>query len=217
MLITIRNFFAIQEGSTDKASVGSGRSFRDDVDATSMSSIHKRMTFAQRMPKLNASQHRTVSIDSTNNIPELTNQELQQDVDSVDLSSANNGSTSQVRQRSPNTTNYNDNVPSMHATAIAGDSVSQTSSGASEKANAADSRTTTAQKSPVVPSGAATASNVVAVPATTSKSLNSKNMSKAAILRNLFFSQNHQQHAPSDGASNSTSNGGGGGSSSSKS
>lgn len=179
-----------------------------------MSSIHKRMTFAQRMPKLNASQHRTVSIDSTNNIPELTNQELQQDNDSVDLSSANNLPASQLRQRQQ--TNYNDNVPSnMHTTAAAaGDSVSETSVGTGEKAGVND-RMTTAQKSPVV---AGTASNVVVVPATTSKSLNSKNMSKAAILRNLFFSQNHQQHAPSDGAGNSsTSNSGGSGSSSSKS
>lgn len=59
--------------AAEKASLGSTRSFRSsDLDSTSISSMHKRII--QRIPsKLNASQHRTMSLDSntgSNNIPE---------------------------------------------------------------------------------------------------------------------------------------------------
>jgi hypothetical protein len=59
--------------TADKASLGSTRSFRSsDLDSTSISSMHKRII--QRIPsKLNATQHRTMSLDSnsgSNNIPE---------------------------------------------------------------------------------------------------------------------------------------------------
>lgn len=59
--------------AADKASLGSTRSFRSsDLDSTSISSMHKRII--QRIPnKLNATQHRTMSLDSnsgSNNIPE---------------------------------------------------------------------------------------------------------------------------------------------------
>lgn len=59
--------------AAEKASLGSTRSFRSsDLDSTSISSMHKRII--QRIPnKLNASQHRAMSIDSnsgSNNIPE---------------------------------------------------------------------------------------------------------------------------------------------------
>ena len=59
--------------AAEKASIGSTRSFRSsDLDSTSISSMHKRII--QRIPnKLNAAQHRTISLDSnsgSNNIPE---------------------------------------------------------------------------------------------------------------------------------------------------
>ncbi|CAG9806523.1 unnamed protein product [Chironomus riparius] len=62
-----------QDMAADKASLGSTRSFRSsDLDSTSISSMHKRII--QRIPaKLNATQHRTMSLDSntgSNNIPE---------------------------------------------------------------------------------------------------------------------------------------------------
>jgi E3 ubiquitin-protein ligase RNF19A len=63
-------------GCPEKASLGSGRSFRsersfrDDLDSSSLCSVHKRL--AQRIPKLSSAQHRTLSVDSgaSNNIPE---------------------------------------------------------------------------------------------------------------------------------------------------
>jgi E3 ubiquitin-protein ligase RNF19A len=59
--------------AAEKTSLGSARSFRSsDLDTTSLSSMHKRII--QRIPsKLNATQHRTMSLDSnsgSNNIPE---------------------------------------------------------------------------------------------------------------------------------------------------
>lgn len=66
--------------AADKASLGSTRSFRSsDLDSTSISSMHKRII--QRIPnKLNATQHRTMSLDSnsgSNNIPETLEPEEQ--------------------------------------------------------------------------------------------------------------------------------------------
>lgn len=67
--------------AADKASIGSTRSFRSsDLDSTSITSMHKRII--QRIPsKLNATQHRTMSIDSdntgSNNIPESLEPEEQ--------------------------------------------------------------------------------------------------------------------------------------------
>lgn len=66
--------------AADKASLGSTRSFRSsDLDSTSISSMHKRII--QRIPnKLNATQHRTMSLDSnsgSNNIPETHEPEEQ--------------------------------------------------------------------------------------------------------------------------------------------
>lgn len=70
----------LKDACADKSSLGSGRSFRssersyrDDIDSTSLSSsTHKRMNLIQRIPKLN-NQHRNLSLDSNNgscNIPE---------------------------------------------------------------------------------------------------------------------------------------------------
>lgn len=66
--------------AADKASLGSTRSFRSsDLDSTSISSMHKRII--QRIPnKLNATQHRAMSLDSnsgSNNIPETHEPEEQ--------------------------------------------------------------------------------------------------------------------------------------------
>lgn len=66
--------------AAEKASLDSTRSFRSsDLDSTSISSMHKRII--QRIPnKLNATQHRTMSLDSnsgSNNIPETIEPEEQ--------------------------------------------------------------------------------------------------------------------------------------------
>ncbi|XP_058061380.1 E3 ubiquitin-protein ligase RNF19B-like isoform X2 [Anopheles bellator] len=80
-----------QETATDKASLGSGRSFRssersfrDDFDSTSVSSAHKRINFGKLIPKLGSGQHRNLSVDSATgsyNIPENVSleQELEQE------------------------------------------------------------------------------------------------------------------------------------------
>nr|XP_040230445.2 E3 ubiquitin-protein ligase RNF19A-like isoform X1 [Anopheles coluzzii] len=80
-----------QDTAADKASLGSGRSFRssersfrDDFDSTSVSSAHKRINFGKLIPKLNSSQHRNLSVDSATgsyNIPENVSleQELEQE------------------------------------------------------------------------------------------------------------------------------------------
>ncbi|XP_053679877.1 E3 ubiquitin-protein ligase RNF19A-like [Anopheles nili] len=80
-----------QDTAADKASLGSGRSFRssersfrDDFDSTSVSSAHKRINFGKLIPKLSSSQHRNLSVDSATgsyNIPENVSleQELEQE------------------------------------------------------------------------------------------------------------------------------------------
>jgi E3 ubiquitin-protein ligase RNF19A len=76
-------------GCPEKASLGSGRSFRsersfrDDLDTSSLCSVHKRLT--QRIPKLGSAQHRTLSVDSaaSNNIPEQASlEQLERDANS---------------------------------------------------------------------------------------------------------------------------------------
>lgn len=72
----------------DKLSVDSGRSmrssersFRDELDSSSLSSGHKRMTFSQR--KLTNSQNRNLSVDSNtgsnNYIPENVSLEVEEE------------------------------------------------------------------------------------------------------------------------------------------
>uniref|UniRef100_A0A1L8DSS0 RBR-type E3 ubiquitin transferase n=1 Tax=Nyssomyia neivai TaxID=330878 RepID=A0A1L8DSS0_9DIPT len=76
-----------QDLGADKLSVDSGRSmrssersFRDELDSSSLSSGHKRMTFSQR--KLTNSQHRNLSVDSNtgsnNYIPENVSLEVEE-------------------------------------------------------------------------------------------------------------------------------------------
>uniref|UniRef100_A0A182W3M4 Uncharacterized protein n=1 Tax=Anopheles minimus TaxID=112268 RepID=A0A182W3M4_9DIPT len=82
-----------QDTAADKASLGSGRSFRssersfrDDFDSTSVSSAHKRINFGKLIPKLSSSQHRNLSVDSTTgsyNIPE--NVSLEQELEQEEL------------------------------------------------------------------------------------------------------------------------------------
>lgn len=107
------------------------------------------------MPKLNTSQHRNISVDSTN-IPEPQQQEVP---------TSPTGSGSQ-----PNDTSC---------------SSSTTTTAAAVDLGVAD----TVTSKPAVPG--------------TSKSLNSKNMSKAAVLRNLFFSQHQDGSSGSGSAGNS--------------
>ncbi|GAB0088819.1 metal ion binding [Sergentomyia squamirostris] len=77
-----------QDLGADKLSVDSGRSmrssersFRDELDSSSLSSGHKRMTFSQR--KLTNSQHRNLSVDSNtgsnNYIPENVSLEVEEE------------------------------------------------------------------------------------------------------------------------------------------
>lgn len=88
-----------QDSAADKASVGSSRSFRssersfrDEMDSNSSCGA-KRLAFGQRMPKLNASTHRTLSLDSnsgSNNIPEnvsLEQQAEEEDKENVNMKS----------------------------------------------------------------------------------------------------------------------------------
>jgi hypothetical protein len=95
--------------AADKASLGSTRSFRSsDLDSTSISSMHKRII--QRIPsKLNATQHRTMSIDSntgSNNIPESLEEQIidmppatlsQEYSDSLKISSSPSVSTKELK------------------------------------------------------------------------------------------------------------------------
>lgn len=69
--------------NADKASTSSDRSCRthsEDADTSSLSSIHKRSIFANRLPFLSTAQHRNQSLESgtsmTNNIPEVDDQHL---------------------------------------------------------------------------------------------------------------------------------------------
>lgn len=73
-----------KDSNADKSSLGSGRSFRssersfrDDADSSSMSSSFQKKII-QRIPKLNNSQHRNLSLDSNNdvNISEKLEDEL---------------------------------------------------------------------------------------------------------------------------------------------
>uniref|UniRef100_A0A182MC76 RBR-type E3 ubiquitin transferase n=1 Tax=Anopheles culicifacies TaxID=139723 RepID=A0A182MC76_9DIPT len=97
-----------QDTAADKASLGSGRSFRssersfrDDFDSTSVSSAHKRINFGKLIPKLSSSQHRNLSVDSTTgsyNIPENVSleQELEQEEMLTDQHAVSSGSSSAV-------------------------------------------------------------------------------------------------------------------------
>lgn len=109
------------------------------------------------MPKLNTSQHRNISVDSTN-IPEPQQQE----------------------------------VP-----------MSPTGSGNQQNDASCSSSTTPTAVSVDLGSGDTVTSTTAAPVAGTSKSLNSKNMSKAAVLRNLFFSQHQDGSSGSGSAGNS--------------
>lgn len=73
-----------RDSNADKSSLGSGRSFRssersfrDDADSSSMSSSFQKKII-QRIPKLNNTQHRNLSLDSNNdvNISEKLEDEL---------------------------------------------------------------------------------------------------------------------------------------------
>lgn len=150
-----------QDIGADKTSVASSRSFRssdrsfrDETDSTSLTSVHKRI-IAQRMPKSNI--HRNISVDSTN-IPEQQQE--------VPISPTASGSQ-------PNDTSYSTFSTTTAVTAV--------------DLCVAD---TVTSKSAVPVAG-------------TSKSLNSKNMSKAAVLRNLFFSQHQDGSSGSGSAGNS--------------
>uniref|UniRef100_A0A2M4A874 RBR-type E3 ubiquitin transferase n=1 Tax=Anopheles triannulatus TaxID=58253 RepID=A0A2M4A874_9DIPT len=89
-----------QDTAADKASLGSGRSFRssersfrDDFDSTSVSSAHKRINFGKLIPKLGSGQHRNLSVDSATgsyNIPENVSleQEEQQEQQQLQEESA---------------------------------------------------------------------------------------------------------------------------------
>lgn len=156
--------------NADKSSVGSERSYRmlgDDVDTSSLSSVHKRSTFASRLPVLNSNSHRhNISMDSctsvSNNIPEVDDQ----------LLSDENLSIEDI-----NVTTTTKDCPIIVA--------NQTSTHHTKTKSALDiidDTENTASK--LSESDAATASGQI-----TKESTNSKHLSKAAMLRQLFFSQ----------------------------
>ncbi|XP_035901897.1 E3 ubiquitin-protein ligase RNF19B-like isoform X2 [Anopheles stephensi] len=99
-----------QDTAADKASLGSGRSFRssersfrDDFDSTSVSSAHKRINFGKLIPKLSSSQHRNLSIDSTTgsyNIPE--NVSLEQELEQEETPASGQQQQQQQQVASPN-------------------------------------------------------------------------------------------------------------------
>jgi E3 ubiquitin-protein ligase RNF19A len=150
------------DGCPEKASLGSGRSFRgsersfrDDLDTSSLCSVHKRLTnLTQRIPKLNNSQHRTLSVESgsgaSNNIPE-------------------NASLEQLELIPP--------APQPMSTPPLPPKVLSNSSDSPELPQATstgdDANTEAATNQP-----------------DTAKDKSSKNMSKSNVLRNLFFFQN---------------------------
>lgn len=158
--------------NADKASEGSERSSRthsEEADTSSLSSIHKRSTFTSRLPILNSNPHRhNISLDSatnvSNNIPEVDDQ----------LFSDENSSNEDINvyatiaTKDCNTNVANQLSTSHTKTKSALDIIEDTEYSAS-KANE---------------STASAASDH-----TTKESTNSKNVSKAAMLRQLFFSQ----------------------------
>lgn len=148
--------------SADKASMISDRSFKicgDDMDSASLSSNHKRSTFANRLPPLLPQQHRNVSLDSqTNNIPEVDDQMAEHTINMTALKdcSAIEGSNSIEQQPLPpqNKSSLNIHSPLLVPT----ESNEPSKQTISNSADATSSQPT-------------------------------KNLSKAAVLRQLFFSQ----------------------------
>uniref|UniRef100_U5EF97 RBR-type E3 ubiquitin transferase n=1 Tax=Corethrella appendiculata TaxID=1370023 RepID=U5EF97_9DIPT len=221
-----------QDTGADKTSLSSGRSFRsserssrEDMDANSVSSSshNKRINFGQRIPKLNSSQHRNLSIDSNTgsyNIPE--NVSLEQEYEHETAIAAGNILTSspQLQLRSnvdssdklqlANNINTNvqinpdENLPNIQENEK------------SDESSPTDLTKTLTEIGKIV-SGNKTNENIVnamnLLQQTTKKSCestaspssaSSKSVSKTNILRNLFFFQNT---TPNDGGSPSSSTG----------
>lgn len=169
--------------NADKASVGSERSYRmhsEDADTSSLSSVHKRSTFAGRLPTLNSNSHRhNISLDSgtsvSNNIPEVDDQLL---------------SDENVSIEDINVTNVTKDCTIVVANKLATHHTKTKST-----LDVIDDTVHSAAKSNE--SAAATASGH-----TTNESTNvSKNVSKAAMLRQLFFSQINQNTNNATGSS----------------
>lgn len=160
--------------NADKASVGSERSYRthgDDADTSSLSSVHKRSTFASRLPILNSNSHRhNISLDSgtsvSNNIPEVDDQLLSDEnlsIEDINVNTATKDCTIIVANQS--------STPHIK-TKSALDVIDDTEYSANKSNESA---------------AAASGHN-------TKESTNSKNLSKAAMLRQLFFSQINQNN-----------------------
>lgn len=177
--------------SVDKASVGSERSFRlycDDADTTSLSSIQKRSTFTQRMPTLNSSNNiaevaekelLNISDDSTNNI-----------VSTSITSSSSSSSSAAAAATAPiitATTGLSTAVPTSKSALNSVPVVSEVSS-------------TSSQPNPneTMPAG----SNIVS-----DTNLNSRTMSKAAVLRYLFFAQSNNGNTNTNNINNNVTMG----------
>lgn len=205
------------ELSADKASVGScrsfrssDRSFRDDVgDSASLSSLHKRiMSVQQRLAKtqqhllLNAQRTSSGAGPAAGGNPAATSTTVaaaQTPTDTVTTPTAE-APVAAPESASQTRCNSSDHLspvgsPSLPSSAH-GSPTSQTSFVCSRAA--AENATATAT------SGAETSS---ATP--TAKTLNTKNMSKVAILRNLFFSQH--PHGDGDAGEGSSGNNNGSG------
>lgn len=162
-----------QDSAADKSSVGSSRSFRssersfrDEIDSSSSSGT-KRLAFAQRMPKLSTTTHRTLSLDSntgSNYIPE--NVSLEQQAEEED-------------KEEENDQKLNHPATGPSSSSLAADTQPQGKAGGDSSSVSTNGHPLQLDSPPIKP----TANNRSDPPKP------EKNPSKSSILRNLFFSQ----------------------------
>lgn len=186
--------FSLQEFIADKTSVGSGRSYRsygDDLDSTSLSSHHKRINFSQHMPSLIASQHRKISLDSGNGpFPEEASPSSSFDSQIHDFGCDKKmferettlSTTSTMGVSDSNSIGAGTSSPKQLIKELQFSKVTlNLSPGASVDA---ESMASTATNSVQISAEAINCGDGEAACS------NAKNMSKAAMLRHLFFAQN---------------------------
>lgn len=144
----------------------------EEADTSSLSSVHKRSTFASRLPFLNSSTHRhNLSMDSgtsvSNNIPEVDDQLLSDEILSIE--------------------DFNVTTATKDCTIIVANKLSTNHTKTKSALDVIDDTEHSATIS--CESASAMASDHA-----TKESTNSKKISKAAMLRQLFFSQINQNN-----------------------
>lgn len=140
----------------------------EEADTSSLSSVHKRSTFASRLPFLSSNTHRhNLSMDSgtsvSNNIPEVDDQLLSDEILSIE--------------------DFNVTTATKDCTIIAANKLSTNHAKTKSALDVIDDTEHPATISCESASGHATI-----------ESTNSKKLSKAAMLRQLFFSQINQNN-----------------------